>query len=121
MFFLFTTGTLDIPIPKLLPNFPKSIPFHFIADEAFPLSMFMMRPFPGRSQDNDKRIFNYRLSRARRCIENAFGIMSARFRIFRRPIPASPKNVEKIVLGKQKILLRFKVEILKVMLTYCAQ
>jgi len=95
------SGTLDIPTPDTLPQSSKKVAFHFVADEAFPLSLFMMRPYPGSTLDNSKRIYNYRLSRARRCIENAFGIMAARFRIFRRPIQAEPKYAEQVVMGNK--------------------
>ena len=45
----------------------------------------------------ENAIFNYRLSRARRVIENAFGIMASRWRIFRSPILAKVETVEKII------------------------
>ena len=43
-----------------------------------------------------ERIFNYRLSRARRIVENVFGILATRFRIFRRPIIANVDTVTRI-------------------------
>ncbi|KAL4097421.1 hypothetical protein QTP88_022204 [Uroleucon formosanum] len=46
----------------------------------------------------EKKIFNYRLSRARRIVENAFGILASRFRVFHTEINMEPKNIEKIVM-----------------------
>lgn len=38
-----------------------------------------------------------RLSRARRCVECAFGILAAKFRIFYRPIDLKQRKLEKLV------------------------
>ncbi|KAK3928052.1 LOW QUALITY PROTEIN: Ribonucleoside-diphosphate reductase subunit alpha [Frankliniella fusca] len=55
--------------------------FPIYCDEGFPLSQEVLIPYPkdlvrGRV---DRRIFNYRLSRPRRCSKNAFGVMANRF------------------------------------------
>ncbi|KAH9360487.1 hypothetical protein HPB48_009650 [Haemaphysalis longicornis] len=47
--------------------------------------------------ENQKGIFNYRLSRPRRIIENTFGIMVQRWRILRRPFKAKKENITQIV------------------------
>lgn len=57
-----------------------------------------MCPYPGRNGLSiDQRIFNYRLSRARRMIESTFGILVSQWRIFRKPIIANVENVHKII------------------------
>ena len=76
-----------------------SIPYVFVGDEAFPLRHNLMRPYPGRNLNLDKRIYNYRLSRARRTVENAFGIMASRFRLFHCPLMVHPKNVTLVTKG----------------------
>ena len=50
----------------------------------------MLKPFAQLGMD---LIFNYHLSRARRIIENSFGIAASRFQIFRCPIIASVETV----------------------------
>ncbi|KAJ8938756.1 hypothetical protein NQ314_011353 [Rhamnusium bicolor] len=45
-----------------------------------------------------KMILNYRLSRARRVVENVFGIISSVFRMLRKPIISQPEKVELVVM-----------------------
>ena len=81
------SGALDFPDAEPLDGFANDqIPYFFVGDEAFALKTWMQRPYPGKSLLEAKRIFNYRLSRARRVIENSFGILVARWRIYHRPI-----------------------------------
>jgi len=59
-----------------------------------------MRPYPRSSNlDLKKKVFNYRLSRARKVVESAFGILVARWRIFKRPINTDVSRAEKLVLA----------------------
>ena len=73
--------------------------FVFVGDDAFPLHKHLMKPFPQKKLTREQTIFNYRLSRARRIFENAFGIFSARFRIFHTEINLKPENIDKVILA----------------------
>ena len=50
----------------------QDIPFAIVGDDAFQISTRMLKPYKGRSLPDGKIVFNYRLSRFRRCSENAF-------------------------------------------------
>ncbi|XP_062576941.1 uncharacterized protein LOC134238850 [Saccostrea cucullata] len=92
-------NSLNMPGPRPLPGRERDVPYVIVGDEAFPLKEYLMKPYPQRSGLDDKqRVFNYRLSRARRIVENAFGILSNRFRVLRSPILLSPQKVEILVL-----------------------
>ena len=57
---------LNLPEPEPLPGDNEDISYFFIADDAFALKTWLMKPFAKRNLTREERIFNYRLSRARR-------------------------------------------------------
>ena len=91
-----TEDNLNLPKSQILSGTNIQLPFVFVGDEAFPLKKNVMKPYSRSTLNDSRRIYNYRLSRARRVIENAFGICTSRFRIFRRPIIAKVQNVVKV-------------------------
>lgn len=72
-------NALDLPPPEPLTQDGEPVPFVFIGDEAFPLSYNLMRPYPRDQLNASKRIFNYRLSRARRIVEATFGVLKRKW------------------------------------------
>ncbi|GFX07295.1 protein ALP1-like [Trichonephila clavipes] len=90
-------NTFNVPPPKALPGTDTVIPHVIVGDEAFALHQNLMKPYPRQQSlhDASKAIYNYRLSRARRTTENAFGILCSYFRLFFRPISTAPETTEK--------------------------
>lgn len=76
-----------------LPN--KAI---FVGDDDFPLTTNLMKPYSRHEGlEHKQKVFNYRLSSARRIVENAFGIMASRFRVYRKPISVSLDKTDSII------------------------
>ena len=90
------TGTAGFPSDAPLPGDNRDVPYFIIGDEAFALCPTLMKPYHRRNMAREERIFKYRLSRARRVVENAFGIMSNRFQIFLTKMRHNPETVKLI-------------------------
>jgi hypothetical protein len=84
------SNKLYIPGPVELPGTDKpKFPHVIVADESFGLTHHIMRPYGGKNLTMKKRNFNYRLCRARRYVECSFGILTNKWRVFRRPLNVS--------------------------------
>ena len=87
----------------MLPGLPQAglFPHCIVGDEAFPLRLDLMKPFPrgqrGNKLPENQLVFNYRLSRAHRISENAFGILVQRWRVFDRWMYLSDENAIKVI------------------------
>lgn len=72
-------GKLNIPQEREMIDGRGDLPFVIVGDAAFPLLKNLLRPYPTKQEVGvDEQIFNYRLSRARLAVENAFGILASR-------------------------------------------
>ena len=94
-----STKLLSILGPRTLDDGETEAPYVIVADDGFPLMEILMKPYPFRGLSKKQPIYNYHLSRARRIVEDVFGILANRFRIFLSPILLSPENVEILTLA----------------------
>ncbi|XP_018315064.1 putative nuclease HARBI1 isoform X1 [Mycetomoellerius zeteki] len=91
-------GQMNIPQPDSFYRGGPLLPYCIVGDEAFPLKSYLLRPFSGKDNlSAEQCIYNYRLSRARRVIENCFGILVSQWRIYRKSIISSVETTMKIV------------------------
>jgi len=83
---------LNLPEPNPLPNTNNNPqPYVFIGDEAFALHTNLLRPYPGRNLTDIRRVFNYRLSRGRRTVECAFGVLANKWHVLHATIQVEPE------------------------------
>lgn len=85
-------GKLNIPRSNL-----DDLPYVFVGDGGFELTNNFMVPYRQKSLINSMRkVYNFRLTRARRLVEQVFGILANRFRVLFRPMNVSPHTAKKI-------------------------
>ena len=97
LFTMLENNQLNIPPPTEVPKTLMKAPYVLVGDEAYPLLPYIMRPYPKKTLDKAKHIFNYRLSRSRQKVECAFGILTAKWRILLKAIETDPEFAVSIV------------------------
>ena len=109
-------GTLNVPPPARLPKDtptpapyrlppvgqeepdepemiqPPDVPYFIIGDDAFALNTYLMKPSSKSNMTRKEHVYSYRISRARRCVENAFGILAHRWRICYKEMQVQPEK-----------------------------
>lgn len=90
-------GSIGLPAPAPLPNDDRDFPYFLLGDDAFGLQTFLMKPYSGRMLTREEMIANYRISRARRVVENAFGVMAQRWRVLLSTMQQLPLTVQAII------------------------
>ena len=109
---LLVNGEINLPDSRQLPdlsslndsflvesNRESEVPYIVVADDVFPLTTYCMKPYSSQKLSDSKRVFGYRLSRARRTTKNAFGILSNQFRVLFSRMYLQPNNTTKITLA----------------------
>jgi len=103
---IFSASTLYYFLEDFESTLPKTVsfegsaaemPFVILGDEAYPLKTYLMKPLVRKVLSCEEHDFNYRLSRARRCVECAFGILTAKWRLLNKAIGTDINYAEQIV------------------------
>ena len=94
---LATNNIAGWPAPDPLPHDNQDVPYYLVGDDAFSLRTYMMKPYSKRDMERTERLFNYRLSRARRVVENTFGILANRFQVLLSTMMHDPETVKLLV------------------------
>lgn len=90
-------GTIVLPPSEELPGTTLRAPYVMLADEAFPLLTNLMTPYKRNTLDDSTRAFNERLSRARKTVECAFGILFSKWRILGKNIETKVDTADIII------------------------
>ncbi|KAJ8679535.1 hypothetical protein QAD02_015322 [Eretmocerus hayati] len=89
---LFRRNQMNMPPAEPLVDGGHPIPIMLLGDEGFAQSLYLLRPYTRNIRMClRKRVFNYRLSRARRIVEAAFGSLTRIWQVMEDPIRTSLK------------------------------
>ena len=90
-------GTIGFPTPDALPNDYQDVTLLLHRQRCLRPPKDHDEAIQSPGLDNEERIFNYMLPRARRVVENAFGILTNRFQVLLTTMQHHPSTVKVIV------------------------
>lgn len=90
---------IGLPPPCSVQGCKEEIPFYFVGDAAFERGSIIITPFKGKFLPPEKRVFNYRISRGRRQLQNGFAMLYKRYEVYLTPLEAAAPHSKSIVLA----------------------
>jgi hypothetical protein len=96
LFRILDSGMAHLPPAEPFPGAVTDIPYFIATDDAFAMGTWIVKPYPHKNMTKEERILNYRVSGARRVVENTFGILASRFRVLLSTMQLIPENVKKV-------------------------
>ena len=90
-------GSIGFPDPAPITQGGRDVPYFIFADNAFAQKTWLMKPYGRRMLTREERVANYRISRGRRVVENAFGILVSKFRVMMATIELPSETVREVV------------------------
>ena len=96
---LFAKASSGILLPEITKDIEGvRVPLVIVGDAAYPLMPWLMKPFiNNRRLDEEQKHFNYRQSRARMVVENAFGRLKGRWRVLLKRMEIGIKSVPNVI------------------------
>ena len=92
-------GSIGFPDSESLGIGGPKVNFFILGDDAFPLKLWLMRPYSSHSMELKEMVFNYRIRRVRTVVENPFGMLMSRFRIFQRQLQQELPMVNRVLMA----------------------
>uniref|UniRef100_A0A8R1EJD5 DDE Tnp4 domain-containing protein n=2 Tax=Caenorhabditis japonica TaxID=281687 RepID=A0A8R1EJD5_CAEJA len=84
---------------RSLPNSNIDMGAFLLADNGFGLTKEIMQPYRSSSLSCENMLFNRELSAVRVTVENTFGLLASRFRVFQRALNLTPRNSRSLIIS----------------------